>query len=340
MYRNNLNTKGYFGGVFISNNIYIKYPLKIHLIQEILLKTKRKKINFFIDLNSICKGFYNTETVLYEIGEYSANGEVSDKLIVELKFFLNNLYNEFKSFDPFFVIFYDTGRCLQNRLVLPSYKSGRSISTIGITEDAKQTEIFRKIRHYYYQKIVETFNKQDLCSVQFIPDYETDCVPHYCLRFNVFDAADNDILNIVMSVDKDLLQTCEFNNTIQCITSFKADKEKGKFKINFGLYDKLNAVSYIHEKFNPGILTAKHIPLILALAGDKSDEIPGIDGIGPVKAIKLIENNSIPATIHEIKQNINSMPKIIQNNLDIIIRNLKLISFDEQLKRLPRNFLK
>ena len=46
----------------------------------------------------------------------------------------------------------------------------------------------------------------------------------------------DDVLNIILSVDKDLLQICEFLNTIQCITSFKPTNE-GRFQIQFDVYD-------------------------------------------------------------------------------------------------------
>ena len=73
--------------------------------------------------------------------------------------------------------------------------------------------------------------------------------------------------------------------------------------------------------------------------GDKSDDIPGLPGIGYVKAIKLIENNKIPWFINGVKKDLKLMPKIIQDNIDRIILNYKLISFEEQIKRLPRNFM-
>lgn len=321
------------------NNIYIKYALNYQLIETVLQKLNKKRINFFIDFNSICKGFYNKETVVYEIGEYITNNKVSDALLVELKEFLNNLFKIFKKYDPFFVIFYDSGICVQNKLIMPSYKSGRNIENL-LLEDQKQTDFFRAIKNYYYNKIVVDFTKEDLSVVHYIKDYETDCVPHYCIKYDIYEAQSTDVLNVILSVDKDLLQTCEYTNTIQCVTAFKADKETGKFKINFQIYDKKNALSYIYKNFKPGILTAKHIPMVLSLSGDISDEIPGISGIGPAKAIKLIENNNTPAKLNDLTNSINNQPDIIKNNISTIIRNMKLIDFDEQIKRLPRNFLK
>ena len=319
---------------------YLRYPLHYSLILKILEDNKKEKVNFFIDFNSICKGFYKAETILYEIGEYGEHGEPSGKLITELKDFLNNLYKIFKKYDPFFVLHYESGGAAQNKELLSTYKSGRNIANNIPGEDPAMTDIFRKIRDYYYNRIVTDFTKEDLCYVHYDKMYETDCVSQYCIRNDLFDSAQPEVLNIILSVDKDILQTTKFNNTIQCTTSFRANKLKGKYDLVMNIYDDRNAISYLYDKFQPGILTAKYIPMILSLAGDKSDDILGIPGIGYVKAIKLIEKNKIPWDITSLKRDLKTMPKIIQDNIDRIIQNYKIIDFDEQIKRLPRSFLK
>lgn len=318
---------------------YIKYPLNYNLILKILEDNKKEKINFFIDFNSICKGFYKSETILYEIGEYGEKGEPSGKLILELKDFLNNLYRIFKRFDSFFIIFYDLGGCNQNKSLMPSYKSGRHISNNIPGEDPVMTDIFRKIRNYYYSKVLSDFTKDDLCYVHYDKEYETDIVPYYCYKTGLFDVDQPEVLNVILSLDKDLLQVTQFRNFLQLITTFKANKEKGKYDLVMNLYDDRNAISYLYDKFQPGILTAKYIPMILALSGDKSDDIMGLPGIGYAKAIKMIEKNNIPWTLNGLRNNIKTMPQIIQDNIDRVILNLKLIDFSEQIKRLPRSFM-
>ena len=319
---------------------YLRYPLNYNFILKILEVNKKEKINFFIDFNSICKGFYKAETILYEIGEYGDRGEPSGKLISELREFLNNLYKIFKKYDPFFLLFFDSGKCCQNKELVSSYKCGRNISNNIPGEDPMMTDIFRKIRDYYYNRVVEDFSKEDLCYVHYDKMYETDCVPHYCGRNDLFDSSQPEVLNIILSLDKDLLQTLKMPGFLQAVTTFKANKLKGKYDLVMNVYDDRNAISYIYDKFQPGILTAKYIPMILSLAGDKSDDILGIPGIGYVKAIKLIEKNNIPWDITSLKRDLKLMPKIIQDNIDRIIQNYKIIDFDEQIKRLPRSFLK
>ena len=98
------------------------------------------------------------------------------------------------------------------------------------------------------------------------------------------------------------------------------------------IYSDYDAISYIYDKFKPGILTAKYIPLILSIAGDSADNIVGIKGLGPAKTIKLIQNHNLPPTPWEIKQ-YDNIPDIISNNIDLIERNYRVISFEEQIKR-------
>lgn len=72
--------------------------------------------------------------------------------------------------------------------------------------------------------------------------------------------------------------------------------------------------------------------------GDASDDVMGLPGIGPAKAVRLIEDNDIPWKLSEIKNKINSMPSIIKDNIDVLSRNMKVIDFEEQIKRLPLGF--
>ncbi|MCD6435965.1 MAG: hypothetical protein J7L15_06210, partial [Clostridiales bacterium] len=94
----------------------------------------------------------------------------------------------------------------------------------------------------------------------------------------------------------------------------------------------LTAIQYIYKNFKIGQLTAKYIPLILAIMGDKADGIPGIKGIGAAKAIKLIQNYNLPNELSELQQ-YDNLPNEITDNLKLIIQNYQLTSFEEQLSR-------
>jgi len=324
----------------IEKKYYIKYPLDYKLLHNVLETTGKKRLNIFIDLLSICRGLYKKEVIFLEVNHYLVEKKISGLLIQELKEFLNNLYRHYKKYDIFIILFFDDGICQQNRMLDSQYKSGRSIDNLIFDDNANFTDLFRKIRKYYYHQIVELFNKEDLCSVQYIPQYECDIIPYYCGKYNIFDSSDSDLLSIILSHDKDLLQTLEFPNFLQLISSFKRDEETGKYKVYNRAFDRKNAISYIYPRFIEGILDARYISLLLAISGDKSDNIPNaIPGIGISKAIKLLTENNIPHSIDEIKNKLDIMPSVLKNNIDAVIKNYKLVSFSEQIKRLPRDFL-
>lgn len=314
---------------------YLKYAMKYELIHNILQKTHKKKINIYMDILSICRGFYNKDVVFTEIRHYMQNQKPSNILIEELRQFMNNLYTIFNQYDPFFILFYDDGYCSQNKSIFSAYKSG--ISTLELILEDEYVELFREIKKYYFNTIPTYLEKQDHSKIFYLKEYESDLIPHYCIDNDLYDSKSSDILNIILSVDKDLMQTAKFNNTVVCATTF-LPKDR---KIHFGMYDNQNAISYFYKDFKIGILDANYIPLLLSLIGDKSDNIPKIEkGLGIVKAYNLIVNNNIPHDIIDIKLNIKKLPDIIQNNITDIERNYNLISFDQQIKRLPKNLFK
>jgi hypothetical protein len=286
-----------------------------------------------------------------EVGRYATEGKISDILLTEFHNYLLNIYNRFKEYDPYFITFFDDGFCQQNRSVLSSYKSGNSMDNVQLEID--HIQLFRAIKKYYYDQIYRRYNNKKAASTYYLKQYEADLIPHLCISNNLFDAQDSDVGNFILSKDKDLLQTLKFKNTFQVISNYLPSKRTQFSRI----FQDDDCIEYLYPNFRKGILSARHIPLILAITGDKSDGIDGIKGIGPAKAVKLIQNNNIPPTISELKayqqkltQNNKTptifesetrqhLPTIVSENLDLIIQNLKMIDFEEQLKRIPHDIL-
>lgn len=310
--------------------VYIKSSIPYNLIYDILFKLRKKKIIFFIDLQSIAKGFYNKNTIFNEINHYVQNNEPSNILIDEYRDYLNNLYLKFKAFDPFMVTFYDDGHNSQNTSISKAYKGGRStLKTIIESDD--ELLLYRKIKQRYYNEVEKKFTILNKGKVYYLKEYESDLIPHYVIKKHLFDSDKMTTLNVIVSNDKDLLQCCQFLNTIQITNTYVPTSTTSKLKIE--CWDNRNAVTYLYRKFKQGEITSKHIPLILALAGDKADGIKGIKGIGNKKAIDLIQNFSIPFDPIELENNKDNLPTIITNNLKMIQDNLRMISFNEQIKR-------
>jgi DNA polymerase-1 len=91
----------------------------------------------------------------------------------------------------------------------------------------------------------------------------------------------------------------------------------------------------VQEKFG---VAPEMLPAYLALLGDSSDNVKGVDGVGPKTAAKLLNDfNGIDGLIQNID---NIEPKRIQDNIrqgqDILDRNMKLITLDSTT---PKGFV-
>jgi hypothetical protein len=274
-----------------------------------------------------------------EVGRYVTDGAISDILLHEYREYLINLYNRFKQYDPFFCTFFDDGQCAQNRSLQTEYKSKNSIDNLQV--EVENIQLFRTIKKYYFGKLYEQYNKKpEVSKAYYLKSYEADLIPQYCIVNNLFDSQDSNVANFILSKDKDLLQTCQFDNTYQLVSGFKPSL--GKNSRYSKAFDNETAIEYIYPNFKRGLLTAKHIPLILAITGDKADVITGVSGIGPAKAIQLIQDYSLPHTLDLLKLHTN-IPEIFKKtqknnsktNFDLVISNLRLTDFNEQIKRTP-----
>lgn len=120
----------------------------------------------------------------------------------------------------------------------------------------------------------------------------------------------------LVGADKDLSQ-CVTENVLQLIPSHgeRAEHFRGPKEVK--------------EKFgvHPG-----QMPLWLALVGDKSDNIPGVKGIGQVKAATLINDYK---TLTGIAENLKSVPGAVGRDLaagwDQLVLSLKLTTLDTKL---------
>jgi hypothetical protein len=285
------------------------------------------RIMFYIDLPSICRGFYNGDVVQLEIGNYVQSRQMPSLFFDEARIFYDGLMNQFRAYNPKFITFFDSGQCIQNKTLHNAYKGDRSRVVDNLMLEDAEKDLFRKIKNYYMMDFIPRFTIPGLSKVAYLDEYESDFIP-WIVRYNEWLGSENpQTLNVILSTDKDLLQTCRFSNVIQCCTLYS--KKEGK--LLFYTLDDINAISYIYKKFKRGILTAEHIPLILAISGDKADNINGVPGVGDANAIKLIMSANMSPNFY----NNSPLPPKLEPYRKLILRNFQLIDFEEQYRRIP-----
>ena len=261
-----------------------------------------------------------------ELSRYFQSQTLPVTMVEEAKQFCNDLYRNFKQYNPRFVIFFDNGTCLQNSAVQKQYKQGRSSSSYIL--DDKERDLFYQIKNYYLEQIETKFHKPPVGFVFNLKEYESDLVPYYVIFNRLLNSNDRKTLNIILSTDKDLLQCCKFRNTVQCITTYSP--KEGKLLFNIYYYE--NAISYFYKKFKVGLgITADFVSLLLAIAGDKADYISGIKNVGYARAYKLILKYGLPPVITGSTE----LPDELEPHRKLIISNLKVIDFEQQITRLP-----
>lgn len=306
---------------------YFKYVIPTKLIYDRLNQNHYSNLNIFLDLASVARGFFNKQVALLEIAEYSETRQPPTLFIKELKEFLGNVFNQFKQYNPKFIIFYDSGHENQNRNYCNQYKSDSGGGLNAILED-DELQLFRQIKSYYFETVSQKFNIPNVSKVIYLKNVETDYIPYYVISNNLLNAQSPSTANLILSVDKDLLQTCEYPNTFQAISVYL----KSESRIDSHVYDKEDAIGYIFKNFKRGFLTAQYIPLLLALAGDKADQIPNLyKGLGFAKAIDLILKHKLPPIFNDTFE----LPDELDPYKKQLIRNLNLTSFELQMKRIP-----
>jgi len=250
-----------------------------------------------------------------------------------------------------FEIFFcsDKGGSVYHTNIDSQYKANRKIGYVDLPD--YYTDLVN-IRRQNFELAEKLLNKIPCMNVFLLKFLESDFLPYYVIDRHY---PDDNILNIVLSNDKDVYQACFGENTFMLYknrgTTFLLDKNTvvGKY---LGV-DK--ASQKIKEKRVKELreFDMEYLAAMMAIIGDAGDGIPGIKGIGPVAAFKLFQDKEIVNTLIGSPQklvervvlnhgsfidvdrvsDLSSIDvskvwnKVIENN-DLVTRAFKMISFE------------
>lgn len=120
----------------------------------------------------------------------------------------------------------------------------------------------------------------------------------------------------LVGADKDLAQ-CVTGNVLQLVPKHGERPEY------------FRGPAEVKEKFE---VTPEQIPLWLALVGDKTDNVPGVPGVGPVKAAGLIaEYKTLPGIAEHLAIGTGKMWESLRANWNQLHLSLKLTTLDTRL---------
>jgi hypothetical protein len=228
-----------------------------------------------------------------------------------------------------FIFFAEMGHSYYHTNIDKNYKSNRKIGDLFSLNQIDKDIFFSTVQNNL--KLSEkVINKIPNCKLFLLQNFEADVIPYYLISNLLIPLQDS--CNIIYSNDHDLFQTISLGNDI-----YQFCKSGQKIKI----VKKGEVLStYLKTKVN---ISDEYFPLVMAIIGDKGDNVAKIKGIGPKTIIKLLYQiiecvGSMENLYHNVlnKKKIfikNSSDKTIskiieeENKTSIISNNLRLVWF-------------
>lgn len=228
--------------------------------------------------------------------------------------------------EKLFVVWEQGGACPRRKSIFPEYKANRAKQKdfTGIyAEDGNKFNPMNNPKNKAFQiKVLTTaLNNLPICQL-YVPEVECDDVIAYLVK-NKLSEEPND--KIIVSSDKDFFQLME----------------DPKVKIYDVGKKMLLTQSYVKETYN---ISARNITLARSMAGDPSDNLPGVPGIGLKTIAKRFTDLASEDNDYDTDWLIGKCNEIIQAGSNVkcykeIIDNEQLIRRNWQLMFLGHSAL-
>jgi hypothetical protein len=311
-------------------------------------KINPKQICVFIDLKNIMTALF-LDNVCQDMINISKNNTKLDSSIFQSILTYSAYWKNFsrKRNMPVKIFFStDIGTSSYHLNIDKNYKINRVIST---STSPAASEFIKEIRDKNFLLAEDICNKIPHVHFFCLKYLESDFLPYYLLTRKLQHLTDT--LFIVCSSDKDLLQTLIKPEVVMI------NKKKGvRYMVDYNSaivnYLQLNKSSTESQMKKSELLNSfnpNDIAMLMAVTGDKGDDVPGVDNIGPIRAAQLFCNKDVfknlVGSLVELNERVDSggkffledkigisqLPKPWQKVFlenDKITRAYKLISFE------------
>lgn len=253
-------------------------------------------LNVYVDLKNVMTGLF-VESVCDEMKANTANFGSIDSTIFQSVLVYSSYWKRYayqRGMRPRIFINCDIGRSEYHRQIYRDYKLNREISNQLMTSiNDEQIMEIRKKNYEIAEKVANRLPDVYFFHLRFL---ESDFVCHYLIhkKFN-----DPNILHVITSNDKDMYQTIIRPNIVM-ICKKRGAKQLVDFTIplaNYAGISQMSVKKQAEKSQKIGMIDSRYIPVIMAIVGDLGDNIPGVSGIGPSRAIDIF---SKPETISQL----------------------------------------
>lgn len=338
------------GSLTTSGQVFSYYP-KYQYLDNLISISKRKRMKLYIDVKGCATAVFQQWAVQTILAQSKGSSVVDTSLFSGILEFIayHKLYSKKRNIPIEMYFFMETGNSSYHTSVYPDYKAHRKdVDFFGLNEQDR--EYYLGVLRKNYIVASKVINKIPDCYFIKLDYLEADFMPYYLMKYEL-DKNDVDAsINVIYSLDKDMHQCLDSPNIYQFFRHYK----------NVKMLDQTNFLSswFKLESYEMNN-AADWFPLILAILGDDCDGIPGIKGIGGVtiremfEELKVICNYSMNNVYDNIRfkksifnRDVKTESKPIKKVLDneeIIVRNLKLISYkllvDSMLEGYPADMI-
>lgn len=326
-------------------NIISYYPTFDELDSLRETHPKATTINVFLDLKNAL-GLLYVKNVAENLLEISNNtGKPNSMIFLSwLDFIMFHYDYAIKNKIPIKIVTYaDVGEYQYHKAIYKEYKSNRSITKKRTSSDICDSEDFHKIVLSNIETIMKACKKFYNTKGVYLSFCESDFVPEYYIS-KYF--TDDKYLNLIYSSDRDYVQTLRYHNTVQFMKKSNHTRDfidysnwikiildnDSKYKKYADTFKDLDVDKYIFMK---------------SIMGDIGDGIPGVGGIGPIKAASYINEVCKDTNIDSVEKlieyatervdepsTIGTWNKTIEDKKSIVYRNYRLMSFQELISSL------
>ena len=342
-------------------NVYFAGLNTKRVLHEQVAVSKNKKTHIIsIDFNNSISGMYSESAILEFVNDVSANKKLTPAYGILHQILDTLLFMLSQSVDARFFIHIETGQSQYHLSIQKDYKERRGGFVSIPQEVLDQWYTYHKLLR---EVVTEFVSKLPYVHVATPTYLEADFLPYYLLYKRMLPyifstkpssggAEEMDAFALyIYSTDRDLYQTLRFKHCIEQVRPSYAIKDDRKKYVR-----EPDILYALCGRDFPDItpeLASKFLPFIMAWCGDAGDNVSGIPRMGYVTATKAVDylikkavtSNKLEQIVHSLDHyrhatdldelyRVNILPyvpvsvcKELSSNLDLVIRNHRLIDF-------------